>query len=552
MRRLERVLLGAAAWLLGVSPAAYAQVPQDAQPPTGQGIAARCVALSGEAAAARYARLPDAPTGINSVRVMPAGGSHGVADDDLPEYCRIEGTIAPTIGFLLRLPTTGWNGRFVMGGCGGPCGNYLEDRIDHALVRKYAVVTTDMGHKGSGWLFAYDNLQGQTDFAYRATHLTAVVAKQIVADVYGRAADYAYFAGCSTGGRQALIEAQRFPGDFNGILAGAPVYDEIGDTPYFLEWNILADTGPDGRSILGRDMLPGLHKAVLSACDGLDGLKDGIIQDPQKCRFDPKTIVCHPGAAATGFCLTPEQAAVVQKFHDGARNSKGEPLYFGMPWGSEEQWTLFIGADGRQHWPNGTSITGYMGFERSPGPAYRITDFDYDHDPARLDMPGVIQNPINPDLSRFHKAGGKLILYHGWNDNNIPTEASIAYYKAAELANGGPVATRQFFRMFNPPAVNHCRGGEGGGEIDWLTAIEDWVEKGKAPDAVVAYRPVNPYPTAPRASEDYGQTYSKFGRHPLARSYYDTARPVYAYPESTRYLGKGDPADAASWGPVSR
>ncbi|WP_293897668.1 tannase/feruloyl esterase family alpha/beta hydrolase [Phenylobacterium sp.] len=550
MRTVGRIA-GALACFTGVAPGAYAQPFPAATKAMATTAVERCLALQGEAAAAKYAVLRDAPTGINSARVIPAGGTHGVADDDLPEICRVEGTIAPTIGFLLRMPTRAWNGKFMMGGCGGPCGNYLEDRIDQALVRNYAVVTTDMGHKGSGWLFAYNNPQGQTDFAYRATHLTAVVAKEIVADYYGRAASYNYFVGCSTGGRQALIEAQRFPTDFNGILSGAPVYDEIGDTPYFLEWNNLVNTGRDGRSILTREMLPDLHKAVLSACDQIDGLKDGLIQNPLTCAFDPKTIVCKPGAA-TGFCLTREQADVVQKFHDGARNSKGEKLYFGMPWGSEEQWALFIGADGRQHWPNGTSITGFMGFERSPGGSYRLTDFDYDRDPARLDMPGVIQNPVNPDLSRFRWAGGKLILFHGWNDNNIPAQASIEYYQAAQRANGGEAATRQFFRFFMPPAINHCRGGEGGGEIDWITALEGWVEKGQAPDQVIAYRPVKPYPTTPRGLEDYGLTYSKFGRHPLARDYYDTARPVYAYPVVAKYLGKGDPADARSWGPAGQ
>jgi hypothetical protein len=548
MVRIGHVLAVAA--LLGTSsPLAYAQ-PAPAAPTAAATPELRCEALRGPVAATRYARMPDAPVGINSARVMPAGGTHGPADDDLPEFCRVEGVIAPTVGFLLRMPTKNWNGKFMMGGCGGPCGNYLEDRIDSALVRNYAVVTTDMGHKGNGWLWAYNNPQGQIDFAYRATHLTAVVAKQIIGDYYGTPASRNYFMGCSTGGRQAMISAQRFPNDFEGIIAGAPVYDEVGDAPYFLEWNNMVNSGPDRRSIITRDKLPVIHKAVLERCDGIDGLKDGILQNPLKCNFDPKTIICKPGQAADQ-CLTPQQADVAQKFYDGARNSKGEKLYWGIPKGAEMQWTLFIGADGNQQWGEGSSITGYLGFAQAPGPNYKLSDFDYDRDPARMEIAASMYNPVNPDLSRFRKRGGKLILFTGWDDNNIPAEATIDYYQAAVRANGGEAATRDFFRLFLPPAVNHCRGGAGGGEIDWITALENWVEKGQAPDQVIAYRPVKPYPMVPRPVEDYGSSqYSKFGRHPLASDYYDTSRPVYAYPLEARYTGKGDPAEAKNWRPA--
>jgi len=202
---------------------------------------------------------------------VPAGGTHGAADDDLPEICRVEGVIAPTVGFLVRMPTRNWNGKFMMGGCGGPCGNYLEDRIDPALVRNYAVVNTDMGHKGSGWLFGYNNLQGQVDFAYRATHVTAVVAKEVIKAFHGNAASRNYFNCWSTGGRQAMISAQRFPDDFEGIIAGAPVYDEVGDSPYFLEWNLRVNTAADGSTILTADKLDVVHDAVLRKCDALGG-----------------------------------------------------------------------------------------------------------------------------------------------------------------------------------------------------------------------------------------------------------------------------------------
>lgn len=535
--------------VLGASLASPA-IPQ--APPVSSPAAAACTAIASRATAEILAAIPDAPTAINSARIVPAGGTHGPADDDLPEICRIEGYINPTVGFLVRMPTSNWNGKFMMGGCGGPCGNYLEDRIDHALVRNYAVVTTDMGHKGTGWLWAYNNRQGQIDFAYRATHLTAKVAKEIVNLFYGKRAAKNYFVGCSTGGRQAMIEAQRFPNDFDGIVAGAPVYDEVGDTPYFLEWNTRVNTARDGSTILTVAKIDLIRKAVLKQCDAKDGLADGLLTDPASCKFDPKSLVCKPGQDV-GQCLTPEQADVAQKFRDGARNSRGEKLYWGMPWGSEDQWVGnyfgWANADGKQTEYKGSSITGYLGYEQGApgGPTFKASDFDYDKDPARLDLVGTIYNPVNPDLSRFSDAGGKLILFHGWNDNNIPVEASIDYWDDAVRANGGEASTRQFFRFFAPPGVNHCRGGDGGGEIDWITAIENWVERGIAPDQVIAHRMTKPYVSVPRVMEDYGATYSKFGRHPLKPEEYDRARPVFTWPTAARYSGKGDPAKPENW-----
>jgi feruloyl esterase len=512
--------------------------------------AAACAALAGADAGARFALIPDAPTGVNSARVVPAGGTHGIADDDLPEYCRVEGVISPTVGFLLRMPTRNWNGKFMMGGCGGPCGNYLEDRIDPALVRNYAVVDTDMGHKGSGWLFGYNNLQGQIDFAYRSTHLTAVVAKEIIKEFYGNPASRNYFNGCSTGGRQAMVEAQRFPHDFEGIIGGAPVYDEVGDTPYFLDWGNTVNTAPDGGSILTTDKLDVLHKAVLKKCDALDGISDGLLMNPARCAFDSKSLICPTGNTGAQ-CLSAEQADVAQKIHEGARTSKGEKLYWGMPWGSEDQWVPigWVSATGKQRKTTGFSITGYLAYAGGApgGPQFKATDFDFDRHPERLDLTGFLHNPVNPDLSRFRRAGGKLILFTGWHDNNIPPEASLNYYEAATRANGGEAATKEFFRFFMPPAVNHCRGGDGGGEIDWISALENWVEKGQAPDQLMAYHLTKPYASAPRALEDYGVSYLKLGRHPLSSDSYDRVRPVFAYPAWTRYSGKGDPADPKSW-----
>ncbi|WP_439486875.1 tannase/feruloyl esterase family alpha/beta hydrolase [Blastomonas fulva] len=515
---------------------------------------AACARLFTRQSGEAFAHIPDTPTLINSVRLIPAGGTHGAADDDLPEFCRVEGVIAPTIGFLLRMPTKNWNGKFMMGGCGGPCGNYLEDRVDPALVRGYAVVNTDMGHKGTGWLFGFNNLQGQIDFAYRATHLTAKAAKEIVAAFYGTRASRNYFMGCSTGGRQAMISAQRFPNDFDGIIAGAPVYDELGDSPYFIEYNLRANTAPDGSTILTKDKIDVLHNAVLKQCDGLDGLNDGLLMDPLQCNFNPATLVCKPGQDPAQ-CLSPAQADVAQKFRDGARNSKGETIYWGIPWGAEKGWVNYFGwvsPTGQQYTGSGYAITGYLGLSSGAtgGPNYKVADFDYDRDPDRLNLVGDIYNPLNPDLSRFKARGGKLILFHGTDDNNIPVEASIDYFRKATLVNGGEAETRRFFRLFTPPAMDHCRGGLGGGDADWITLLENWVEKGEAPDQVIMHHVTTPAISVPRATEDYGGPYAKMARYPLQPGSYDRARPVYPWPVSTRYSGKGDPALPGSWVPA--
>jgi feruloyl esterase len=498
----------------------------------------------------KFANIPDAPTTIQSARVV-------AAERDLPEICLVEGQVAPTVGFLLRMPTKNWNGKFMMGGCGGPCGNYLVDRVDPALVRNYAVVSTDMGHKGVGWMFAYNNLQGQLDFGYRATHVVAVAAKEIIAEYYEMRAKRNYFWGCSTGGRQAMVSAQRFPHDFEGIIAGAPVYNETGDAPLFLEWNLRANTGADGKAILKASKLPVIQNAVLRACDAIDGLEDGILRDPRQCDWDPADIQCPVGVVAES-CLTSSESDVVRKIYEGASNSAGQPLYWGMPRGSEDQWSpIFVAPEEFQlaRWGvPGTSITGYMAFSYPPGPAYSIMDFDYDRDPPRLALAETLFSAQNPDLRKFKAAGGKLILFHGWHDNNIPAEASIDYYETATRTMGGENATRDFFRLFMMPAVNHCRHGIGGGEVDWISYLEDWVENEKAPDYVIAHRMIEePYPVLEgvRASTSNG-TYTQMPRHPLDPGSFDQTRPVYAYPDVSQWSGRGRVEDAANWVKVAR
>lgn len=513
------------------------------------GDAAACKALSDAAHAVQFANIPDAPTTILSAKLVPKGGNGSQMESDFPEICDVEGQIAPNIGFVLRMPTATWNGKFLMGGCGGPCGQYPLDRYDTALVRNYAVVVTDMGHKGNNWLFNYNNLDAMIDFGYRSTHVTAVAAKDIIADFYGKRAARNYFWGCSTGGRQAMVEAQRFPKDFEGILAGAPVWHQTGNQLYFSLWATRVNVGADGKPILSSAKLPMIHDAVLAACDAIDGLKDGLLQDPRKCAWDPKSIQCK-GAAAPN-CLTAAEADVVQKIYDGARNSKGEKLYWGMARGSEDQWApIWINSDGKFGTalgdPSGKALVmSYRSFYYAPGPGYSLFDFDYDRDPQRLELTEGIYNAQNPDLRKFKRAGGKLILYTGWNDNNIPPEAAIDYYDTATRTMGGAAATTDFFRLFLMPAVNHCQNGLGGGELDWISALETWVEQGKAPEQVIAYHLTKEeYPRMDRLAGDRS---TRYPRHPLDPNLYDRSRPVFAYPDVAKWSGKGDPNQASTW-----
>jgi hypothetical protein len=514
-----------------------------------QDAAAACKAMGSgyeaSANATKFAEIPEAPTSIISARLIPAEPGRG-----MPEYCDVQGQIAPTIGFQLRMPSSGWNGKLLMGGCGGPCGTFLGDRMDPGLARNYATVSTDMGHKGIGWIFAYNNLEQEVDFGSRATHLTAVVAKVIVATFYAKQPAYSYFSGCSTGGRQAMVEAQRFPEDFAGIIGGAPPYFETGDTPLFLSWGARVNMGADGKTILPAELLPTIHQAVLNACDAKDGLKDGIIQNPQSCNWDPAAIACKAGASGPD-CLTPPQVEVVRKIYDGATNSKGRKLYFGMARGSELDWAPgFVNKDGKPgtylagFGGPGNSIMNYAAYFYSQGAKYDAMTFDYDHDVARLAVIEALYNAQNPDLRAFQEAGGKMILYHGWNDNQIPPMASVDYYNTATRVSGGEKATKEFFRLFMLPTVGHCRGGLGGGEIDWLTSLEDWVEKGKAPDLVLAHKmAVEPYPTI----QTRGETVIQFPHYPLPPGSYVQERPVFAYPGVAQWGGKGDPKAAAGW-----
>ena len=478
--------------------------------------AAQCRQLGGWGGdpeiAARFTRIRDAPVAIETAEVLPA-------KDGLPEVCHLIGYVAPSIGFELRMPTKGWNGKFMMQGCGGYCGSLHTDRADVALARNYAVASTDMGHKIKSWLFAYNNIQGEIDFAYRSTHVVAMATKVIIDTYYNKPPARSYFMGCSTGGRQAMVEAQRFPKDFQGIIAGAPPLNETADGTLSLLWSARANIDTSGKPILDASKLPLIHGAVLKACGG----KGGVLLDPAACHWDPGALLCRPGQSGQQ-CLTEAEAGVVRKIYSGATTSQGEHLYYGMPRGSEYNWTPdFIGANGKAGAdiaPAGGPITGFannMAFFYDEPPSYGGAQYDYDKDPQRMALTEALYNAENPDLRKFKAAGGKLILYHGWDDNEVPALGSVDYYETATRTMGGPAPTRDFFRAFLLPGSGHCFGGPGGGEADWITYLENWVEQDHAPDAVTVYKMAT-------------DAYLPRPRHPLKPSEYSSTRVVYPYP----------------------
>jgi feruloyl esterase len=452
-----------------------------------------------------------------------------------PAYCRVSGYVAPHSGFELRLPIVGWNGKFLMQGCGGMCGSLFTAYVcDEAVARGYACILTDMGHRSTALdaKWAYNNPTAEADFAYRATHFTAAVGKAIVARYYGAAPRYSYFRGCSTGGRQALVSAQRFPEDFDGIIAGAPAL--YNDSILGFIWNALVNLDEDGRAILSPNKIPALHRAALHACDADDGLRDGIVSDAAACRFDPASLQCAGRPDET--CLTPREIAVVRKIYAGPSNSAGRSLSVArhLP-GSEPGWVGFLSNDAagvRKSFA--ADFLRYLAFPIDPGPSYDPLAFDWDRDPQRFSL--ALYAADDPDVAAFRDRGGKLILYQGMADASVTATATIAYFQSVLQTMGGEASVGQFARLYLMPGLNHCVGGAGANSADFLTALEAWVEAGIAPAALTAYHiPV-----------DRPENRARF---PLAPGQALFSRPIFPFPDMPRYRG-GDPSSADGFVPV--
>lgn len=465
---------------------------------------------------------------INATLVPAAAGA--------PAYCKVTGVLAPEIAFEVSLPAK-WNGRFYMIGNGGLAGDSLENpgrvaqRVE-ALKPGFAFAQTNTGHyaaKEPGGTFVLNNPQKAIDYAWRAVHLTAVTAKSITKNYYGKPIAHAYWNSCSNGGRQGLLEAQRFPDDFDGVIADSPWVDQTGFTIGAM-WNEKAlSEAPVSPAKLA--MVAG---KVMAKCDAIDGLKDGLIDDPRKCDFNPARDVPVCAAGTDGAdCLTAAQAEAMEKVYSGPV-SNGKPFFPGYEPGSEAVVPGPNGRGGASGWMNvieaaqpdrkpadfnlAEGIIRYLVF-RPPQASYDYKTFNYDTDIHLLDNWSKEADAKNPDLSKFRKRGGKLIVTYGWADPILQPMMGVHYYEQALAANGAD--TPEFFRLFMAPGMGHCGGGIGPNQHDGMTAMIDWVEKGKAPDSMIASRVVN---------------------NRVVRT-----RPLCVYPQVARYSGQGSMDEAANF-----
>ena len=451
--------------------------------------------------------------------------------DAHPAHCHVLATIAPSTGVEIQLPVENWNERLLFTGCGGLCGLIRSSQGADALARNYAVATTDMGHSLApgedprAWTFNEELVE---EWQYLATHRATLLSKAVIATAYGRAQEYAYFRGCSTGGRQGLTEALMYPSDYDGVIAGAPAAQMV--TPH----NVFAyasNSRADGSPILTAEAITLLSDSVLQACDKDDGLKDGVVGNPLSCAFKPESLRC--AASQTERCLTEEQIDAANKVYDGARRADGAPFYaMGYTKGSERDWISgFIGTDER-----GPRRAGSAQFtvERKIGPDATLADFDYaKHGTSGSPVGGLLDfGSDGKKLETYINRGGKIILYHGWTDTDA-TPASSFYVYNAQAEAFGEEAVSDFLRMFLMPGMNHCRGGNGVNTADYLDALELWVEDGKAPESLDAY----------------GTTADPFNyiAHPLDPDTIVKGRRLFSYPATSIYGGVGDEADPENW-----
>jgi len=501
-----------------------------------------CAALAGAA-------LPDT---VISSTVLNADGATSAAGVPLPEHCVVRGTIEPRTGipdnrpygtmFELRVPTK-WNGRFFFQGQGGTGGSVvaatgqsqLPPGNPPPLAAGWAVVSFDGGHEGGDVLFGLDP-KAKTDFAYHSMDVAAVIAKALIADYYGQGPRRSYFAGCSNGGRQGMMFSQRFPSYFDGIIAGSATY-RLSVSYVDASWGLQQFTAIAPRDASGAPILANafsnadltlVANDILAVCDAKDGVVDGMVLNTNDCNYedyDPGRLEC--AGPKTPSCLTAAQVTALRNIQRGARNSKGKQLYNVWPWDPG------IGGTQWRSWKLGTSTTpvpnaikysfcstsvGYL-YLTPPVPGFDCLAMNFDTDPARLAQNSFL-DADNPDLTAFHEHGGKILWYHGTVDPSTPYTEIVRYYENMEdVTRGHGEKTSDFARLFVVPGFGHCNGGSGLDRFDPLTPMVNWVEKGIAPDQMIATG--NNFP----------------GR----------SRPVCAYPKTAEYKGSGSIEDAASF-----
>jgi feruloyl esterase len=419
------------------------------------------------------------------------------------------------------MPLNNWNGRFLMEGTGGASG-YIADTTSE-LARGFAMSSTDTGHEGSDMAYSMQP-EAALDYAFRGVHLIADLSKEIISTFYGREIDYSYYRGCSNGGRQGLIEATRYPSDFDGIVAGAPAFQIIRE---FLLWTLNVDRAQQANPLY-EDQLALLDDASRSACDGLDRVKDGVINDPRLCTadlYDPSKLLCKVGQDPS-TCLSEGQLDTVQTHYTGLLDHDGTVVSPGLPPGAEnagdwKMWALpgaLIPTTGETV---DTSINGLatemVKYWVYRDPAYNTNDFDLLADREDLARASAILDVNTADLSEFESRGGKILMYQGWNDYPLRPQRAIDYLDQVIAANGGAKKAAEFFRLFMVPGMLHCAGGPGAWQIDYLDPLVQWVENDEAPEALIGTRPDGAF-----------------------------TRRHCAYPELAEYR-RGDPNEAASF-----
>jgi feruloyl esterase len=491
-------------------------------PPPALAILAFCLPLSAADCAA-LAKLSLPATAITAAEAVPAGsftppGAGAIAK--LPAFCRVAATLRPTADSDIRIevwmPADGWNGKFQGIGNGGFAGSISWGGLATAVRAGYAAASTDTGHQAGGTdaAWALHHPEKIIDFGHRAIHLMTVQGKAITAAYYGSAPKRSYFNSCSNGGRQALMEAQRYPEDYDGIIAGAPANYWI----YLLASaarNMKATVGEPG-AYIPASKLPAIQAAARAACDGADGSADGVIGDPAACRFDPAVLACQ--GAESDSCLTAPQWKALKAMYDGLRDRKGKLLYPGYSPGGEAEnggWAQWITGPAPEKsllFAFGTNFFRNMVYS-DPGWDFRTFDLDRELKATQKKLAPVL-DATNPDLRKFAARGGKLILYHGWCDAAIPAAGAIRYYEAVQKKMGAKKAA-EFVRLYMVPGMQHCGGGNGptmfnqggvGGDpkSSLPAALEQWVERGTAPEAILAggpgglKRPLCPHPQVAR------------------------------------------------------
>jgi feruloyl esterase len=489
-------------------------------------VATCALAQSNKCASLTSLSLPG--TSITLAQLVDAGGfspptpvrtrrGEPVSFQGLPAFCRVAATLRPTsdseIKMEVWMPASGWNKKLEANGNAGWAGSITLDTLAAGLQRGYAAAMTDTGHDGNGASFALGHPEKVIDFGYRSVHEMTLKSKAIVAAYYGEAPKLSYFNGCSDGGREGLKEAQQYPEDFNGIVAGSPGINWTGRAMQAV-W-IAQAVHKEEASAIPSAKFPVIHQAVLDACDAADGLKDGILEDPTRCHFDPAVLECK--GADSPACLTPAQVETARKIYSPVTNPRTrQELFPGHEPGSELGWNTMAGAQ-----PMGAGIDLFR-FIVFKDPAWDYRTFNFDSDAERTTRAGDgAMDALDPRLKTFFDRGGKIIQYHGWSDPQISPLSSVRYYNTVLDTLGGSAAVKNSYRLFMVPGMAHCGGGEGTSSFDMLAALEQWMESSKAPDQIVASR--------------------------VRDGKVDRTRPLCPYPQVAKYKGTGSVDNAANF-----